>query len=353
MTSLVGNARAHQAFLAAMHSGALHHAWLFAGPQGVGKGTFARMAAMRMLAEAPGELPSSPRPQSRGPASFSLEEDSGIPDQIRDDEGEGLDVPEGTRTRALIEAGSHPDYRVLERLPKDPDKPGEDLARSIPIAQVRSLQPLFATTPSLSPRRVVIIDAIDDLERAAANALLKNLEEPPAGTIFLLVSHAPGRLLPTIRSRCRILRFEPLADDVLADELARRLPDAPREEIAAIVTSAKGSFGRALDFAGLDIAGIDKALAKIAATGDPTNAERSALAKSLALKAQQQRYEAFLDRAPAFIAEAATTRAGEALRTALDAHEAARSLAASARGLSLDQRASVYEMAGLVAKLAT
>jgi len=352
MTPLIGNARAQRTFLAAMHSGTLHHAWLFAGPQGVGKGTFARLAAMRMLAEAADELPSSPRPQSRGPASSSLlDQESGTPDQIRGDEGANLDVPEGTRTRSLIEAGSHPDYRVLARLPKDPDKPGEDLARSIPIAQVRALQPLFVTTPSLSPRRVVVIDAIDDLERAAANALLKNLEEPSAGTIFLLVSHAPGRLLPTIRSRCRILRFEPLAPDILADELARRLPDTPREEIAAIVAGAKGSLGRALDFAGLDIAGLDKALATIATTGDPTNAERAALAKSLALKAQQQRYEAFLDRAPAFIAEAATTRAGEALRAALDAHEAARSLAASARGLSLDQRASVYEMAGLVARL--
>jgi DNA polymerase-3 subunit delta' len=353
MTPLIGNPRAQQTFLAAMHSGALHHAWLFAGPQGVGKGTFARLAAMRMLAEAAGELPSSPRPQSRGPASSSLlDQESGTPDQVRGDKA-NIAVPENSRTRALIEAGSHPDYRVLARLPKDPDKPGEDLARSIPIAQVRSLQPLFATTPSLSPRRVVIIDAIDDLERAAANALLKNLEEPPAGTIFLLVSHAPGRLLPTIRSRCRILRFEPLAPDILTEELARRLPDAPREELAAIVTGAKGSLGRALDFAGLDLAGLDKALATIATTGDPTNAERSALAKSLALKAQQQRYEAFLDRAPAFIAEAATTRAGEALRTALDAHEAARSLAASARGLSLDQRASVYEMAGLVARLSS
>jgi DNA polymerase-3 subunit delta' len=347
MTSFIGNARARQTFLGAVHSGALHHAWLFTGPQGVGKGTFARLAAMRMLAEAAGELASSPRPQSRGPASLSALE-SGTPDQVRGDE----DVPEGSRTRSLIEAGSHPDYRVLARLPKDPDKPDQDLARSIPIAQVRSLQPLFATTPSLSPRRVVIIDAIDDLERAAANALLKNLEEPPAGTIFLLVSHAPGRLLPTIRSRCRVLRFEPLAPDILADELRKRMPDASVEEIAAIVAGAKGSLGRALDFAGLDIAGLDKVLKTIATTGDPTNAERSALAKSLALKAQQQRYEAFLDRAPAFIAEAATTRVGEALRTALDAHEAARALAASARGLSLDQRASVYEMAGLVARLA-
>jgi DNA polymerase-3 subunit delta' len=334
MTSLVGNERAQRTFLDAMRSASIHHAWLFAGPQGVGKGTFARAAALRMLAEAAGELSSSRRPPSRG------------------HEETPIDVPQGNRTRSLIEAGSHPDFRILSRLPKDPEKPDQELARSIPIAQVRSLQPLFATTPSMSPRRVVIIDAIDDLERAAANALLKNLEEPPAGTIFILISHAPGRLLPTIRSRCRLLRFEPLAPDVLADELARRMPDAPREEIAAIVAGAKGSLGRALDFAGLDIAGMDKALQKIATTGDPTNAERSALAKGLALKAQQQRYEAFLDRAPAFIAEAATTRAGEALRTALDAHEAARALAASARGLSLDQRASVYEMAGLVARLA-
>ena len=354
MTSLIGNQRAQQTFLSAIHGGSLHHAWLFAGPQGVGKGTFARLAAMRMLSEAAGDLStSSPRPPSRGPASSSLlGQESGTPGQARGDESLGVALLENTRTRSLIEAGSHPDYRVLQRLPKDPDKPDQDLARSIPIAQVRALQPLFATTPSLSPRRVVIIDAIDDLERAAANALLKNLEEPPAGTIFLLVSHAPGRLLPTIRSRCRLLRFEPLPADLLADELARRMPDAPPAEIAAIVTGAKGSIGRALDFAGLDIAGMDKALATIATTGDPTNAERSSLAKSLALKAQQQRYEAFLDRAPAFIAEAATTRAGEALRTALDAHEAARSLAASARGLSLDQRASVYEMAGLVARLA-
>jgi DNA polymerase-3 subunit delta' len=164
MTSIIGNTAAQSAFMAAMRGGSLHHAWLIAGPQGVGKASFARAAAMRMLADA-------------------AEPDSG---------STGLEVAEGNRTRSLIEAGSHPDFRVLARLPKDPDKPDLDLARSITIAQVRTLQPLFATTPSMSPRRVVVIDAIDDLERGGANALLKNLEEPPAGTIFLLVSHAPG-----------------------------------------------------------------------------------------------------------------------------------------------------------------
>ena len=148
---------------------------------------------------------------------------------------------------------------MLARLPKDPEKPDQDLARSITIAQVRTLQPLFATTPSMSARRVVVIDAIDDLERGGANALLKNLEEPPAGTIFLLVSHAPGRLLPTIRSRCRLLRFEALADDEVASAIRALPPDADDEEIAALVRASDGAPGRALRYAGLDIAGIDSA----------------------------------------------------------------------------------------------
>src|SRR6202012_4948803 len=106
---------------------------------------------------------------------------------------------------------------------------------SISIDQVRTLQAMFATTPSLSRRRVIVIDAIDDLERPAANALLKNLEEPPAGTIFLLASHAPGRLLPTIRSRCRLLRFETLGDDAMAAIIREEIPEASVEEVAALV----------------------------------------------------------------------------------------------------------------------
>src|SRR6187402_2112311 len=112
-----------------------------------------------------------------------------------------LDVPDNHPISSLLDAGSHPDFKLLARLPKPSS---EELARSITVDQVRGLQPLFATTPSLSTRRVVVID---DMERGGANALLKNLEEPPASTIFLAVSHAPGRLLPTIRSRCRVLRF--------------------------------------------------------------------------------------------------------------------------------------------------
>ena len=323
MTPIIGNTAAQAAFMAAMRGGSLHHAWLIAGPQGVGKASFARAAAMRMLADA------------AEPDSRSI----------------GLQVTEGNRTRSLMEAGSHPDFRVLARLPKDPEKPDQDLARSITIAQVRTLQPLFATTPSMSPRRVVVIDAIDDLERGGANALLKNLEEPPAGTIFLLVSHAPGRLLPTVRSRCRLLRFDALADEEVATAIRTLQPDADEGEVAALVRASDGAPGRALRYAGLDIAAIDEAIAAIAQDGDRDNGRRLKLAKALGLKAAQPRYEAFLDRAPAFIADAARIRSGPALRSALDAHAAARELAGAAIGLSLDAQATVFEMAGIVATL--
>ncbi|GGB32209.1 DNA polymerase III subunit delta' [Sphingomonas metalli] len=317
-----GHDGAVAAFMAALRGGALHHAWLLAGPEGVGKAVFARAAALRLLAEGAGEA---------------------LPP--------GLDVPATSRTTMLADAGSHPDLKWLARLPKEADKPEGEVARSITIAQVRSLQPLFATAPSMSRRRVVVIDAIDDLERNGANALLKNLEEPPLGTVFLLVSHAPGRLLPTIRSRCRLLRFEALPDRLVETILREALPDAEDAEIAALTAAAEGSPGRGLRFAGLDLAAVDGAIAAIAADGDPDNRRRSALAKQLAGKAAQPRYEAFLDRAPAFIARSARTRQGAGLKVALDAHAAARDLAGAARGLSLDASGTVWEMAGLVARL--
>jgi DNA polymerase-3 subunit delta' len=325
MTSIVGHAAAASECLAAMSSGALHHAWLIAGPEGIGKATFARSVAARMLAEAadPGRLPPT------------------------------LNLPPEHRTATLLSAGAHPDYRELRRLPKESDKTGEELARSITIAQVRALQPMLATKPALSSRRVILIDAIDELERpGASNALLKNLEEPPAGTIFLLVSHAPGRLLPTIRSRCRLLRLEPLSEADTGEVLRRELPEASDAEIAALAVRAEGSPGRAMRFAGLDVEALDRALEQIAGDGDPTNARRSSLSKSLAGKAAQPRYEAFLERVPAFIAAKAKTRQGEALRTTLDAYTEARELGRASLGLSLDPATTVFEMGRIVATLA-
>lgn len=308
MIPLVGHEQAVEALEAAARGGRLHHAWLLAGPQGVGKATFAHMMAERLLAQAAGR-------------------------------------PVGD----LIAAGSHPDLRVLER--ELDDKKGER-ARSITIDQVRGLHRLFATTGSYSSRRVVIIDAIDDLERAGANALLKSLEEPPADSLFLLVSHAPGRLLPTIRSRCRLLRFAPLDDDAMRVALRRALPETGDGEIEALIRVGGGAPGRALAFAGLDIAGLDENIDRLLRQGDPSNALRSQLAKALGTKTAQARYEAFLERVPARMAAHARGLQGRPLANAIMRWEAARDLASRAVPQSLEAQGTVFTLAGMLAALA-
>jgi DNA polymerase III subunit delta' len=310
MTSIVGNSAAHQAFYQAARSGSLHHCWLFAGPDGVGKASFAVEAAGRLLAaQEEGEGVLSPAARPRG------------------------------MTAQLFDKGNHPDFRVLSRPPVDPEKPEKGLKRSIPIDDVRALIARFATRPTLGNRRVIVIDSVDDLERGGANALLKSLEEPPVGTIFLLISHSPGRLLPTIRSRCRVLRFETVPDGDVARLLRAQLPDASVEEIETLVRAGAGSPGRALSFAGLDLAAIERDLATIADTGDADNDA-------------QPRYEAFLERVPGFVAERARGLSGDALASALRVYDASRSVAASSLGLSLDAQSSVFELGGIVAQLA-
>ncbi len=321
MTKLVGHDDPVAALMDAAHDDRLHHAWLLTGPRGVGKALFADLAARRLLAEAAG-------PQ------FDLP---------------GLCVPEGHPIAALVNAGSHPDLIRLERI-RD-EKTGER-ARNIAIDQVRGLQRLFSTTGGFSSRRIVIIDAIDDLERGAANALLKNLEEPPQGSIFLLVSHAPGRLLPTIRSRCRILRFQPLGDDVMRAVLQAELPDADDAEIGALLRAGEGAPGRALAFAGLGIAEMDAVIDRLINEGDPTNAARIKLARSLGIKSAQPRYEAFLERVPNRIADHARMLTGPALANAVQRWEEARILAGAAVPQSFDQQATVFALAGMLAALA-
>jgi len=317
VTPLVGHAATLAAFDEALTSGKLHHGWLLAGPEGVGKALAARHLAARLL---------------------------------------GLDA----RARALLEAGTHPDFHVIRReiwttgtppriVPLDERKEGDQPSKVIRVPQIRALQPILGTSPAMGERRVILIDAADDMERPSANALLKNLEEPPAGTVFLLVSHAPGRLLPTIRSRCRLLRFDPLSDAEVRRALDVALPDV--DDLETLVTVADGSPGQAIRYAGLDIAGLDAALSAIAAGGDHDNALRLKLARALAPRTAQPRYEAYLDRAARFLADAARRRTGEPLRVALDAHAAARDLAGAALGLSLDAQATAIEMAGIVARL--
>ncbi len=319
--TLHGHDAAVADFLAARAGGRLHHAWLLAGPRGIGKARFADMAARRILAEAAGPAVDAP----------------------------GLDVPTDHPIASLLDARSHPDFLRLERVYREKT---DDHARNISVDQVRGLQKLLGVTPSLSDWRAVVIDAMDDLEPGAANALLKNLEEPPPRTVFLLVAHAPGRLLPTIRSRCRSLRFGRLDQAAMHAALAAALPGTDADEIAALGRIGEGAPGTAVRFAGLDVAGLDAAMAALVRDGDPLNLRRSALAKSLALKAAAPRYATFLDRAPSVIAATARGRRGPALAEAIALWEKARALAAGAVRLSLDPQTTVFELAGMLAGLA-
>lgn len=318
---ILGQDRAVAEFTASLGRGNLHHAWLLAGSKGVGKASFARAAAIRVLAEAAGPEVDAP----------------------------GLETPEDHPIARLVEAGSHPDMRWLTRLEKEK---GEGLARSITVKQIRDLAPLLGSTPFLSPWRAVVIDTADDLEAAGANALLKMLEEPPPNTVFLLVSHAPGRLLPTIRSRCRRLDFSSLPDDAMTSVLTKLSPEMPAEERGRLVEIAGGSVGRALAFAELDLLPLEQIASAMLRNGDPTNEGRTRLASELGRKAAADRYQAFLDLVPALVANEARGLSGLQRQRALDAYARVRELAAVAPRLSLDPAATAFQLGGILAAVA-
>jgi len=318
---IVGQERAVEQFLAAWGSRKLHHAWLLAGPKGVGKATFARAAASRVLAEAAGPPIEAP----------------------------GLETPSDHPIAKLIAAGSHPDMRWLERL--ENEKTG-NLSRNVSVAQVRELGEFLGLTPALSDWRVAVIDTVDELEPAGANAVLKMLEEPPPNVLFLLVSHAPGRLLPTIRSRCRRLDFQSLGDDAMTSILAREAPALDDAERRRIIAMSFGSAGRALAFAELDLAKLEEAALAILRQGDPTNGRRSDLALELGKRGAGERYAAFLDLAPSLIAREARGLDGPRRERALDAYARARELAMIAPRVSLDPAATVFQLGGILADVA-
>jgi DNA polymerase III subunit delta' len=318
---IVGQERAVEQFASAWATRQLHHAWLLAGPRGVGKASFAHAAARRVLADAAG-------PPADLPGLVTSDEHSIV---------------------KLVEAGSHPDMRWLERLPKDK---GEGLARDITVKQIRELGEFMGMTAALSSWRVAVIDSMDELNKEASNALLKMLEEPPPNTLYFLISHAPGRLLPTIRSRCRLLQFEGLDADAMTSILETHSPGVSDAERNRIVAMSFGSAGRALAFAELGLAKLEEAALAILRQGDPTNARRAELANELGKKASAERYAAFLDLAPSLIAREARGLRGASLERALDAYAKARELAAVAPRVSLDAAATVFQIGGFLAQVA-
>ena len=202
----------------AIRSGKPPQAWLISGPPGIGKATLAYRIARYMLRYGASDA---------GPADLS--------------------VPPNDVVSRQIEAQSHPGLLVLRR-PVD-EKTGR-LKTVVSVDEIRRLAAFFGMTSTGGGWRIAIVDTADEMNDNAANALLKILEEPPPKAILLLLSHAPGRLLPTIRSRCRRLDLKPLDEASLASALAQALPDASDSDRAALVRLAEGSLGLALRLSG-------------------------------------------------------------------------------------------------------
>lgn len=311
MTRWPNHDEAWRAWRDALSGERMHHGWLLAGKAGLGKRDFAMAAARELVAE-----PGVPQPP-----------------------------------------GDHPDIIVLTHGPKDEKaekaqaegKPFER-ARSIRIKQIRAMQRRLITRPTLGSRRAIIIDPADDMEKSAANALLKSLEEPPAGTFFLLVTHRPARLLPTIRSRCRTLRFPVLSDSQLGVMLdaAGLAPDS--QAIAA----AEGSFGAAVRFAEQELGPIAKAISALLASGDIGLAGRGELARLIGARADRERVQAVLDLAQGLTARAAKATDDPARRARLiDTYTALVSLAAEAPTANFDPGMLPFEIGGLLVAAAT
>ena len=222
-TALVGQDHAEQTLRRAYDSGRLAHGWLLHGPRGIGKATLAYRFARFILAG------------------------GGLNLALPDRESGTLAIHDDHPVTHRIAARGHADLATVERAWDDKRKRLRD---EIVVSDVRTLSTFFALTPAEGEWRIAIIDAADDMNRNASNAVLKTLEEPPQRGLLLLVSHAPGRLLPTIRSRCRKLTLKPLSSETIVSLLADRVPDLSNEDRTVLAGLAGGSFGRALEMAG-------------------------------------------------------------------------------------------------------
>lgn len=275
--TLYGHATAETVLAEAYASGRMHHAWLVTGAEGIGKATLAYKAARGILA----------REDERG--MFA----------------QGLDVdPDGTTSRQIL-AQSHAGLLVLRR---NWDFKSKRLMTVVSVDEVRRLRSFLTMSAGDQGWRVVIIDTADDMNANAANAVLKSLEEPPPRTVFFILSASPGRLLPTIRSRCRVLPLSPLASDDLHTAVTAALSQAGKpplnaQDFAALEPLAAGSPRRLLALLEGGGLALQTRIEKIFALLPKLDyAAAHTLADDLQPAAQEQKFELFFDLLFAYMA---------------------------------------------------
>ena len=310
--SLFGHDEAWGQWRNALAGPRMHHAWLLAGKRGLGKMHFARAAAQELVASV---------------------------------------MPVG--------GADHPDIIVLDHAPKDEKeekkraegKPYET-KRNISVGQIRQMQQRLITRPTLGDRRAIIIDPADDMEPSASNALLKSLEEPPEGTFFLLVSHRPARLLPTIRSRCRLLRFHALGDDQVEQAVRREAQDADAATIQASVAAASGSPGVALEFVEQGLGSLYGLMEQLVREGDRDFAVRGQLAEAIGARPKREAMQAALDLARSILAARIGDADRPAQRAMIEAHGELVRLAGQAPTYNFDAGLLVMQIGSLLASAA-
>ncbi len=216
-TALIGHAIAAAELHEGYAGGRLHHAILITGPKGIGKATLAFRFARYVL--------SHPDPSKAPPAAAGL-------------------LPANDRVAAMVATGAHPNLLHLRR-------PWDDKAKKVKtqltVDEIRRTVTFFGNAAGVDGYRIAIVDAADDMNVSAANALLKMLEEPPKRSLFLVLSHVPGRLLPTIRSRCRRLSLDPLGPDDLDAALTSLGLTVEEGDKPALAALAEGSVRRAVE----------------------------------------------------------------------------------------------------------
>ncbi len=296
----------------------MHHGWILAGRQGLGKRAFAEDAARALITK-------------------------------------GIDG--ASQQQQSLE--NHPDIIVLSCLPKDDkeEKKREEgksyeTKRNISVAQIRAMQLRLNTRPTLGSRRAIIIDPADDMEASASNALLKSLEEPPEGTFFLLVAHRPSRLLPTIRSRCRVMRFPAMSDADIDRMLADAAPQADAATRKLAILSSGGSYGAALAFVEQDLAPIASVMRELLRDGDPAFNLRGRLAGEIGARAKRERIQAVLDMARMVVADEVSADNCANPAALIDAHSALVELTAQAPTFNFDPGLLVVEIGTLLARAA-
>lgn len=313
MNDYIGHEGAWAQWHRALSGTRMHHGWILSGRRGVGKSAFA-LAAVR----------------------------------------EWVDDPAIAQPQ-----GQHPDILYISHPPKDDKEAAKradgkpfELARNIRVDQIRQMQHRLNTRPSLGERRAIIIDPADDMEKSTANALLKSLEEPPVGTIFVLIAHRIGRLLPTIRSRCRVLGFPEVGEADMQAVLAREAPQASGTERDAAIAAASGSPGAAIDFVELGLGTIHQLMRRISQDGDPSFTLRGELSAALGARPARARQLAMLELARAVVADRLGSVTPAQIPALVETHAELVRLSAQAPTANFDAGLLIMQIGTLLSQIA-